>query len=162
MTCAHKQQLTNAEINDQYKGILHVVEEYSSSEALRKPVTFCLIEWHNKDPTWVFWTVLRNHQKSQNDVNKAIEICKQHKTMRKEDFYCSKDISLPQPDYCHKLCERRKARKWEEFNTFDSFSFPSFATWYEKQNDIQLAQNSAELVRMTERWTAIQNVMRAA
>jgi len=54
MTCAHKQQLMSAEINGQYKGILHVVKEYSSSEALRKPVTFCLIEWHNKNPTWVF------------------------------------------------------------------------------------------------------------
>jgi len=44
ITCAHKQQLMSAEINGQYKGILHVAEKYSSSKALRKPVTFCLIE----------------------------------------------------------------------------------------------------------------------
>jgi len=162
MACAHKQQLTGAEINGQYKGILHVAEEYSSPGALRKPVTFCLVEWHDKDPTWVSRTALRNHQKSRNGVDEAIEICKQRETTRREDFYRSRGISLPQPDYRHKLRERREARKREESNTFDPSSFPSFATWYEKQNGIQLAQNPAELVRMTERWTAIQNAMRAA
>ena len=94
MACAHKQQLTGAEITGQYKSILHVAEEYSSLGALRKPVTFCLVDWHNKEPEWVSQTALRNHQKSQNCVNKAIELHKQSEATRREEFYHSRGISL--------------------------------------------------------------------